>query len=442
MGNACAPDSDTTVLQDMESPKTAGVSKETAGQTNEVTKTVPNTTDSPAVKEPKSTRNKKKRVKRVAKKKRKTQKNKKQDKQALQSQIAQCDQEIDELDKKISRRRQELEDAKQTHEAQEDEREDKVTTLRDEQNRVVRLKLQSQLREKELRVAEQQAEESSGCTRTYMEGNLFKFGKQGKLYPKEKLVQVHLLPVGVVVLDYCETIRSTKVDRSVIEKVELGERFLSGTTEFYKGRVFAVHCTNNKKVMVFACDNEDDCKKWVDRIQKGLDDRPENVEAQPEKVVFEITFDKRPLGFSVDLDVTAQNLIVTSIQSNTLDLVDGVRVISANGQSFLGKPRTFMLDYLKFEPIPLTIRFEAGIEELKELDIEASVAENPQKHRAKPSMQDLFPGASAGKDILNHPLVKNNEEFKTWMENPSFRMLMEDLTKYPEKLDEYLSKDI
>jgi len=459
MGNACSPAGDNTVHQDTDTPRTKGADASdkdvVENKGDEAVATEPATEA-----KPKSNRNKKKRAKnRVSKKKRErsrdrdtrtkgqadsdqtSKRKRKQDKQALQSQITQCDQEIVELEKQVAEQQQKLEDFKQSCVEQETEREDKVMQLRDEQNRVARLKLQTQLREKELRVAEQQADETSGCTRTYMEGNLFKFGKQGKLYPKEKLVQVHLLATGAVVLDYCENIRSTKVDRSVIDKVELGERFLSGTTEFYKGRVFAVHCSNNKKIMVFACDNEDDCKTWLTRVQRALEDRPENVEAQPEKVVFEITFDKRPLGFSVDLDMDAKHLIVTSIQSDTLDLVDGVRVLSANGQDFTGKPRTFMLDYLKFEPVPLTIRFEAGPDELKELDIEASVAEPTQRHRPKPSMQDLFPKSSSN-DIYNHPLVKRNPEFKTWIENPSFAMLMKDLTKDPEKLDEYLQKDI
>merc|ERR1719436_1782666 len=93
-----------------------------------------------------------------------------------------------------------------------------------------------------------------------MEGVLFKFGRAGKLNPKQKWVWFHGLDNGVPVIDWSDNQESTTVNRLVVSKVFTDETLVSG--DYYRERVFAVETLPQRKVLVFAASDFEECKRW------------------------------------------------------------------------------------------------------------------------------------------------------------------------------------
>jgi len=148
------------------------------------------------------------------------------------------------------------------------EKEERAKDLKNLENRVATIKLQSELKERSF-IVDSGNEEKASKTVTLNEGKLFKFGKGGLTFPKEKWVQLRLYPEGQVILDYAELFLSAKVERNQITAVERGEKYLSGDSSSYNGRVFAVRTTSTGKHrhMVFAVESKELCGQWIESIK-------------------------------------------------------------------------------------------------------------------------------------------------------------------------------
>jgi len=311
--------------------------------------------------------------------------------------------------------------------------------LHQEQSRVAVLKLQSELRDKELKIAQQNLEENTTKTKTMIEGKLFKFGRAGKLTPKQKWVWFHVLDNGVPVIDYSDNQHAASVNRLVVSKVFTDETLVGGI--YYRERVFAVEAGPNKKVLVFAAADHEECKRWYHVIQRAVTEAPENA-GEPEPAVFELTFETRPLGFGVDSDFQNEHLIVTSIQNRNLGLVEGVRVLSCNDVSLEGMAHDDRINCLSNTKEPLTIRFSATQDQQKDLQIDLGPdTEDAKRHARTLSMAELFPAEQAMNISPDqHPIVKSNPEFKKWLENPAFESLMQELIHNPLKLNDFMKR--
>jgi len=318
---------------------------------------------------------------------------------------------------------------------------DESQQLRDATKRVSKLKLQSELRDKELKNAQQNLEENVSKTKTMIEGKMLKFGRGGKLNPKQKWVWFHVLDNGLAILDWSDNIHSGSVNRLIVNRVFTNESLV--TRDFYRDRVFAVETYPNKKVLVFAAADSEECRRWFHVMQRAVADapKPSAQEIEQEPHIFELTFDKRPFKFGVDIDITGTKLLVTSIQDKELGLVEGVQVVSCNDVNFEGQPHHEMINSLCYTDPPLTIRFAATPEQLRGLDIDPAEMAGGKTHRREVSMAELYPAEECAEEATSHPLVKDNEEFKKWLENPEFKSLMEGLIKDPQKLTEFIAKD-
>jgi len=323
--------------------------------------------------------------------------------------------------------------------AQQNEQLDEASlSLRDAQKRVSKLKLQSELRDKELKNAQQNLEENVSKTKTMIEGKMLKFGRGGKLNPKQKWVWFHVLDTGLPILDWSDNVHSASVNRLIVNRVFTNESLV--TRDFYRDRVFAVETYPNKKVLVFAAADQEECRRWFHVMQRAVADAPKK-EIEQEPHIFELTFDKRPFKFGVDIDITGTKLLVTSIQDKELGLVEGVQVVSCNDVNFEGQPHHEMINALCYTDPPLTIRFAATPDQLRGLDIDPAEMGSGRSHRRELSMAELYPAEEYAESPISHPLVKDNEEFKVWLKNPAFKELMEGLIKDPQKLTDFISKD-
>jgi len=145
---------------------------------------------------------------------------------------------------------------------------ERAKDLQNLENRVATIKLQSELKERAF-IVDSGNEEKSSKTVTLNEGKLFKFGKGGLTFPKVKWIQLRLYPQGHVILDYAEPFLCAKVERNQITAVERGEKYLSGDSSSYNGRVFAVRTTSTGKHrhMVFAVESKELCGQWIESIK-------------------------------------------------------------------------------------------------------------------------------------------------------------------------------
>jgi len=146
---------------------------------------------------------------------------------------------------------------------------ERAKDLKNLENRCATVMLQNELKERVFIVASKGTEEKSSRTLTLNEGKLFKFGKGGLTNPKEKWVQLRRYPTGQVVLDYAELFLSAKLERNQITAVERGEKYLSGDSSSFNGRVFAVRTTSTGKHrhMVFAVESRELCGQWIESIK-------------------------------------------------------------------------------------------------------------------------------------------------------------------------------
>jgi len=149
---------------------------------------------------------------------------------------------------------------------------ERTKDLKSLENRIGTIKLQNELKERAYIVGSMEIEEKSCRTTTLNEGKLFKFGKGGLTYPKEKWVQLRLFPKGQVILEYAELCLSAKVERNHIISVERGEKYLRGNSSPYNGRVFAVRTTSTGKHshMVFAAESKELCGEWIECVKRAF----------------------------------------------------------------------------------------------------------------------------------------------------------------------------
>jgi len=149
---------------------------------------------------------------------------------------------------------------------------ERAKDLKNLENRVATITLQSELKERAFIVDNIGNEEKLSKTVTLNEGKLFKFGKGGLTFPKVKWIQLRLYPQGHVILDYAEPFLCAKVERNQITAVERGEKYLSGNSSSYNGRVFAVRTTSTGKHrhMVFAVESKELCGRWIESIQDAF----------------------------------------------------------------------------------------------------------------------------------------------------------------------------
>jgi len=349
----------------------------------------------------------------------------------------------DELSEKIRRVKEQTETLKWI-------KEKKVECARDlkaEETRVTSLKLQTELKERELIAARQHCEDNFSRTVTVIEGKLFKFGEDGGRSPKEKWVQVRLFPTGQVVLDYAETFFSERFERKEIISVEPGEKFLGDKSCPYDGRVFSI-CTSSAEIykkMFFAVETKELCGHWIERVKRALDEKPSdvfNVEAEPRRRIIEHRFTEHPLGFVVEMDANGEFFYVTSVENKELGLVDGLRLVSCNGENLEGQSEKYVLDLLRFGIMPMTLRFSAGLEELKRLKSCGDKIKYTHSSSATlSSLQGIYP-SNDSLDIMDHPIIKENPEFTQYIKHADFKILLEKLTNTPEELEVYLNKEL
>jgi len=368
-------------------------------------------------------------------------------KDRLQQLLKDAVEEAARLEGELSEKKKRVNEQTETLSQMKEQKFERVRDLKNEETRVANLKLQTELRERELIVARQHCEENFSRTVTLIEGRLLKFGKEGRMNPKEKWVQVRLFPTGQVVLDYAETFFSENFERNEIISVERGEKFLGGNSCPYEGRVFSI-CTSSSekhKKMVFAVETRELCEHWIERIKRALDEKPSddfNIEKEARRRMIEHTFTEHPLAFVVEMDANGEFFYVTSVENKELGLVDGLRLVSCNGENLEGRSEKYVLDILRFGIMPLTLRFSAGLEELKRLKSCGDKIKYTHSACATPSsMQELYPNYDSH-DIMDHPIIKENPEFAHFIKHPDFKLLMEKLTNTPDELDVYLNKDL
>jgi len=265
--------------------------------------------------------------------------------------------------------------------------------------------------------------------------------------PKEEWVQVRLLPTGQVVLDNAETFFSAKFERNEIISIERGEEFFGNKSCPYNGRVFAICTLSSEKYkkMVFAVETKELCGHWIERVKRSLDENRSdafNVDAEPRRRIIEHKFIEHPLGFVIEMDANGEFFYVTSVENKESGLVDGLRLVSCNGENLEGQSEKYVLDLLRFGIMPLTLRFSAGPEELKRLKSCGDKIKYTHSSSATlSSLQGIYP-SNDSLDIMDHPIIKENPEFAQFIKHSDFKILLEKLTNSPEELEVYLNKDL
>jgi len=186
--------------------------------------------------------------------------------------------EVHRLENEILEKRKVVDKQNETLARLGEQKEERAKDLQNLEHRLATIQLQSELK-RAFFVASTGNNKKSSKTVTLIEGRLFKFGKGGMTNPKEKWVQLRRYPRLQVVLDYAELFFSEKFERNQVISVEPGERYLSGKSSMYNGRVFAVRTTSpdKHKHMVFAADSAGLCRIWIEVIKSAIDQRQTNV---------------------------------------------------------------------------------------------------------------------------------------------------------------------
>jgi len=83
--------------------------------------------------------------------------------------------------------------------------------------------------------------------------------------------------------------------------------------------------------------------------------------AEPKGGVYSITWQKKPLGFSIVMDTTGKNAYVSSIQNN-LNVSKGLKlaaqIIEINGKNQKDKKHADILTAIKGAKLPITLKFQ------------------------------------------------------------------------------------
>lgn len=344
-------------------------------------------------------------------------------------------------------------------------------TLTEEESRIAKLKLQSELREQEARMMS-----DTSVASILIEGDLLKFTKGGKGKPSYKNVSVHLrageptylvtqpnkdapketVPVGWapgnLVLVWADDEKSQSLTRAPIVELMEGAPAVGGKD--YEGKVFSLKTAPNNKIIAFAATTAEDKDRWFNAIAGAMDGiRTETTDMH---TVFETEreFTSRPLGFRVEEQVletkdgkSSDVLMVTKVDpALSKDIQPGLVVTRCNEKEFEGLKYAEKLEAIKSAEFPFTLRFR-GQEFLR-------AAKGPSggtvraTHARDVSMQVLYPelfaeltkdGSMSREALLKHPLVQGNPEFKSWLENPDFKDLLQDLMSDPTKLRAFLT---
>lgn len=193
-------------------------------------------------------------------------------KNSLEQQLQEQEVEVIRLEKELLLKKKRVEKQNETLAQLREQKVKRNRDLKNEESRKANISLQTQLRKPELIVARQNREEEIFKTVTIIEGRLLKFGKSGKTYPKEKWVHVRRFAEGQVILDYGEVFFSEKLKRNEIQSVKRGEKYLSGKSSSYEGRVIAIQTKSpgKKKHMVFAVSSVELCRHWFESIKAAL----------------------------------------------------------------------------------------------------------------------------------------------------------------------------
>jgi len=331
---------------------------------------------------------------------------------------------------------------------------EKESKIAEEENRIAMLKLQSTLREQEVRVLK-----DSVTATTLIEGTLDKFGKGGKSKPKEKHVLITYrkgekiasgFASGQLTLCWADDEKSTEMTRVQITKLMDGAEAVK-QSEFV-GKTFSLQTQPGNKIIAFAAKNATEMKRWYNTIKRCMDEiTAENV-AMHETFSLTLEFEKRPLGFRVEEQFLINEdgekkdtLMVTKIQPDAehlrkQGLIEGLIVVSCNGKDFRSLTYSEKLDIIKSEEYPIKIEFE-GFAYLKEKDAIRAA------HVRDVSMAVLYPellaqltkeDSIAKEALTSHPLVANNKEFQDWVKRPDFKELMAGLMADPDKLRAFL----
>merc|ERR550534_404520 len=186
--------------------------------------------------------------------------------------------------------------------------------------------------------------------------------------------------------------------------------------------------------MVFAVETREYCGHWMERVKRALDEKPSNdpnIEEEARRRIIEHTFTELPLGFVVEMDANGEFFYVTSVENKELGLVDGLRLVSCNGENLEGRSEKYVLDMLRFGIMPLTLRFSAGLEELKRLKSHGDKIKFTHSSSATLSPVEGIYTSYHSLDIMDHPIIKENPEFVHFVNHPDFKILMEKLANTP-----------
>lgn len=357
-------------------------------------------------------------------------------------------------DGETSKLMKELEAMKAMLAQKEQQMKEKDEKIKEEENRIAMLKLQSELREAEARLLK----DSQKAT-TLIEGKLLKFTKAGKGKPSLKLVEIMERPGEVVengyspgqlIVSWADDEKSSEVSRARVTKLYEGSENVRGTE--YANRTFSLETTPNKKVIAFACDSEDEKNKWFSTISGALERFVKETKDMNSDYTFSIEFTEKPLGFRVEerfvMDENNKKveiLMVTKIQDThehlkTKGLVEGLNVVACNDTDFWPLTYPEKLEIIKGAEYPFKLTF-TGKKFLK-----AGGGEKGS-HARDVSMQILYPevfaaltteGSDAREELYNHPLVKQNPEIKKWLDRDDFKEHFQELMSDPDKLRDFL----
>lgn len=347
--------------------------------------------------------------------------------------------------------------------------------LDEEEVRIAKLKLQSELREQEAKMMTDAT--TTAVASILIEGDLLKFTKGGKGKPSYKNVSINLrngettflvtqpkkdapketVPVGwapgSLVLVWSDDEKSQTLSRAPITELIPGAEAVSDKE--YENRTFSLK-TSEGKIIAFAAANEEEKNRWFDTIGGAIESIKKETVDMHVQFDIEREFTARPLGFRVEEQIletkdgkTSDVLMVTKVDpALAKEIPTGLIVVKCNDKSFAGLKYSEKLEAIKGAEFPFTLTFR-GQEFLRAgLKPSGPAPTVRATHARDVSMQVLYPelfaeltkdGSSSREALLKHPVVQNNPEFKSWLERSDFKDLLQELMSDPEKLRQFLT---
>lgn len=347
--------------------------------------------------------------------------------------------------------------------------------IEEEEIRIAKLKLRSELRDAEARVLA----ESSAVAAVLIEGDLQKFTKGGKGKPTRKSVSItqrqgeltylptqeredgkrEMVPVGWapgnLVLVWSDDEKSQTLSRAPIAELTDGADLVTG--KGFEKRTFSLR-TQTGKLIAFAAKDEAEKDRWFNTVARAMEDIQTETENMHVDFAISKEFKSRPLGFRVEEQELRTKdgadsedvLMVTKVNLELAkELPAGLVVTSCNGVSFEKLTYQEKLDVIKQTECPFSMNFK-GKEFLRSAGPSARTKAGARAGHARDvSMQVLYPelfaeltkdGSMSREAMRKHPIVQGNAEFKSWLERPDFKDLLQDLMSDPDKLRDFLTK--